>query len=81
MQKLSAAKGVHLPEGFVDRIMETVSRMSDGSTSSMHQDFRKELPLEVESLQGAAVRLARQAGLEIPTIQTLYGLIKPYERL
>lgn len=81
MQQLSTAKGVQLPEGFVDRIMETVSRMPDGSTSSMHQDFRKELSLEVESLQGAAVRQARQAGIEIPTIQTLYGLIKPYERL
>jgi 2-dehydropantoate 2-reductase len=81
MRQLAASQGVELPEGFVDKIMENVSRMPDGSTSSMHQDLRKELSLEVESLQGAAVRIARQAGVEIPTIKTLYGLIKPFERL
>ncbi|WP_018130805.1 ketopantoate reductase family protein [Effusibacillus pohliae] len=80
MWGLALAHGVQLPERFVEKVMDNMYRLPEGSTSSMHQDFRKGLPLEVESLQGAAVRLARQAGVEVPTVRTLYGLIKPYEQ-
>ncbi|BCJ87110.1 ketopantoate reductase family protein [Effusibacillus dendaii] len=79
MWQLARHKGVNLAESFIDISVDQCSKLPEGSTSSMHQDFRKGLPLEVESLQGAAVRLAKQAGIEIPTIKTLYGLIKPYE--
>jgi 2-dehydropantoate 2-reductase len=79
MQALAKACDVQLPTGFVEATIERMSALGAGSTSSMHQDFRKGLPLEVESLQGAAVRLASQAAVEVPTVKTLYGLIKPYE--
>lgn len=79
MYELAKANGVHLPEAFVEATVERMKTLEAGSTSSMHQDFRKGLPLEVESLQGAAVRLASQAGVQVPTVKTLYGLIKPYE--
>lgn len=81
MKLLASSQQVQLPEVFVETVMENMRKMPAGATSSMHQDFRKELPLEVESLQGAAVRLAKQADIELPTIKTLYGLIKPFERL
>jgi 2-dehydropantoate 2-reductase len=79
MKKLADAVGAVLPEDFVAQNVEGLPKYPKGSTSSMHQDKRKGLPLEVESLQGAAIRLAARNGLEIPTIETLYGLIKPYE--
>lgn len=79
MRELAAAKGVRLSGQFVEKTVNSMYKLPPGSTSSMHQDFRKGLPLEVESLQGAAVRLALQAGVQVPTVRTLYGLIKPYE--
>ena len=80
MQTLAASKGIMLSADFVGKTMERMVSLPDGSTSSMHQDFRKGLPLEVESLQGAAVRLSQQVRASLPTITTIYGLIKPYEQ-
>lgn len=71
--------GAKLPENLNEQLLQRAVQFPRESTSSMHQDFRKGLTLEVESLQGAAVRLAARAGLSVPTIETLYGLIKPYE--
>lgn len=78
MQTLATAKSITLPADFVGKTM--MRAFPDGSTSSMHQDFRKGLLLEVESLQGAAVRLSQQTRVSLPTITTIYGLIKPYEQ-
>lgn len=78
MQTLATAKSITLPADFVGKTM--MRAFPDGSTSSMHQDFRKGLLLEVESLQGAAVRLSQQNRVSLPTITTIYGLIKPYEQ-
>lgn len=80
MQTLAASKGIMLSADFVGKTMERMASLPDGSTSSMHQDFRKGLPLEVESLQGAAVRLSQETRVNLPTITTIYGLIKPYEQ-
>lgn len=79
MKKLAGAYGAALPEDFVGQNIDGLPKYEKGSTSSMHQDKRKGLPLEVESLQGAAIRLASRKGMELPTIETLYGLIKPFE--
>jgi 2-dehydropantoate 2-reductase len=80
MQKLANANEVPLPDNFAEIIVQKVRQLPKGSTSSMHQDLSKGLPLEVESLHGGALRLASRLGVEIPTIKTLYGIIKPYEQ-
>ncbi len=79
MCTLAHKHGIHLPDNLIERNFKNISGYEKGSTSSMHQDLRKGLPLEVESLQGAALRLAEKYQLELLTIGTLYGLIKPYE--
>ncbi|HHY28473.1 MAG TPA: ketopantoate reductase family protein, partial [Desulfitobacterium dehalogenans] len=79
MKSLADAYGVALAEDFVKQNVEGLPKYPKGSTSSMHQDMRKGLLLEVESLQGAAIRLAAKQDMKLPTIETLYGLIKPYE--
>lgn len=79
MWTLARENGAMLPDDFVQQNVRSISKYSAGSTSSMHQDFRKGLPLEVESLQGAAIRLSAKHGLDVPTVRTLYGLLKPFE--
>ncbi|WP_371377147.1 ketopantoate reductase family protein [Sporomusa aerivorans] len=79
MTRLAGVCGVNLPDNFVSSQVESLAKYPKGTTTSMHQDLKKGLPLEVESLQGAAIRLATKKNLELPIIETLYGLIKPYE--
>jgi len=79
MNHLAGVYGVRLPDNYVSSNVESLAKYPKGTTTSMHQDLKKGLPLEVESLQGAAIRLAARKNLELPIIETLYSLIKPYE--
>ncbi|WP_330219135.1 ketopantoate reductase family protein [Peribacillus butanolivorans] len=79
MKKLANAYNVGITEQNVAQALENMAGLPDESTSSMHQDLRKGQTLEVEHLQGGALRLAERVNLKLPVIETLYGLIKPFE--
>ncbi|MED3687836.1 2-dehydropantoate 2-reductase [Peribacillus butanolivorans] len=79
MKKLANAYNVGISEQNVAQALENMAGLPDESTSSMHQDLRKGQTLEVEHLQGGALRLAEMVNLKLPVIETLYGLIKPFE--
>lgn len=79
MQQLAAAYDIEISDNQISQSIQQLSDLPDESTSSMHQDRRKFLTLEVEHLQGGALRLAEIAGLKLPVIETLYGIIKPFE--
>lgn len=78
MHTLAGCKGAVMPDDLVEKLMTYMDGFPAGATSSMHQDFRKGLPLEVESLQGVAVRYAKEEGIDLPTVRTLYGLLVPH---
>lgn len=79
MQHLARTQGVTLSDEEVSQAFAKYSKFPPEATSSMHQDRRKGLTLEVEHLQGGALRLAKKGRISLPVTQTLYGLIKPYE--
>lgn len=79
MADLAQAYGYPIAEDQMKKAMDSAFRFSEDSTSSMHQDRRKGLTLEVEHLQGGALRMAEKKGLKLPVIKTIYGLIKPFE--
>ncbi|TKH05385.1 2-dehydropantoate 2-reductase [Peribacillus simplex] len=79
MKELANAYDVGITRENIAQALENMAGLPDESTSSMHQDRRKGLTLEVEHLQGGALRLADKAGLKLPVIGTLYALIKPFE--
>lgn len=79
MKELANAYDVGITAENIAQALENMAGLPDESTSSMHQDRRKGLTLEVEHLQGGALRLADKAGLKLPVIGTLYALIKPFE--
>lgn len=79
MKELANAYDVGITAKNIAQALENMAGLPDESTSSMHQDRRKGLTLEVEHLQGGALRLADKAGLKLPVIETLYALIKPFE--
>lgn len=79
MKELANAYDVGITVKNIAQALENMAGLPDESTSSMHQDRRKGLTLEVEHLQGGALRLADKVGLKLPVIGTLYALIKPFE--
>ncbi|WAA13351.1 ketopantoate reductase family protein [Fervidibacillus halotolerans] len=80
MAELAKAYGYPLTDEKQKGIIHTVFQLPEDSTSSMHQDKRKGLPLEVEHLQGGALRMAEKKGCKLPVLKTIYGLIKLFEK-
>ena len=79
MSMLAKQEGISLAEQEVEMMANNLKGFKKDATSSMHQDMRKGLPLEVEHLHGGALRLADKHHVTIPVIETLYGILKPYE--
>jgi 2-dehydropantoate 2-reductase len=79
MESLAKAVGIELPEvgaaGF-----EKLKSFPDEATSSMHQDLMNGRPMEVDHLLGGALRLGEHYQMALPHIETLYALLKPYEK-
>lgn len=79
MKTLANAHQINLTEDHVHNAFEKLRSLDHEMTSSMHQDRRKGLPLEVEHLHGGALRLGSEVGLPMPYIETIHAMIKPYE--
>lgn len=79
MSRLAEKEGIALTEQEVEMMANRLKGFREEATSSMHQDMRKGLPLEVEHLHGGALRLAAKHHVTVPVIETLYGILKPYE--
>ena len=79
MSMLAKKEGIGLTDQEVEMMANNLKGFRKDATSSMHQDMRKGLPLEVEHLHGGALRLAVKHHVTVPVIETLYGILKPYE--
>lgn len=79
MQQLANAYGIQLGPKEVDDTMNEFLSLDQEATSSMHQDRRKGHHLEVDHLQGGVLRLAEAKGVDMPVIETLYGILAPLE--
>ena len=79
MGMLAEKEGIALTEQEVETMVNRLKGFREEATSSMHQDMRKGLSLEVEHLHGGALRLAAKHHVTVPVIETLYGILKPYE--
>jgi 2-dehydropantoate 2-reductase len=69
---LAHARGVKLPSDSVDKVMAAVDGLPEDATSSMQRDIAAGKPSELESQNGAVVRMARESGLEVPTHTLIY---------
>jgi len=69
---LAHARGVDLPPDSVDKVMAAVDGLPADTTSSMQRDIAAGKPSELDSQNGAVVRMAREAGVEVPTHTLIY---------
>ncbi|HXC68523.1 MAG TPA: 2-dehydropantoate 2-reductase [Pyrinomonadaceae bacterium] len=74
---LAHARGIKLPANSVDTVMASVDGLPEDATSSMQRDIAAGKPSELESQNGAVVRMAREAGIDVPTHTLIYQTLKP----
>ncbi|UOR13435.1 ketopantoate reductase family protein [Halobacillus amylolyticus] len=79
MKELANTHQVQLTNEHVEAAFKQLKGLDNEMTSSMHQDRRKGLPLEVEHLHGGALRLGKEHNLHMPYTETIRAMIKPYE--
>lgn len=76
---LAHARGIKLPADSVDTVMAAVDGLPEDATSSMQRDIAAGKPSELESQNGAVVRMAREAGIEVPTHALIYQTLSHKE--
>ncbi|MCD8264756.1 MAG: hypothetical protein LUD02_11930 [Tannerellaceae bacterium] len=73
LRSLAEAKGVKLPDDIIYSTIEGQKKMPKNTSTSMHADFLKGHPTEVETLTGYVVREAEKEGLQVPTYKFMYN--------
>lgn len=76
---LAAAEGVEISPTRFDTLTEYMDNIPPTTRSSLLIDLEMGKRIEVEALQGAAVRRAAARGVPMPIINTLYAALKPWE--
>jgi len=80
IEAVARASGIDLDPGIVERTMNYIEANLVQMHASMHADIMAGRPLEVEALNGAAVRAGRAAGVPTPINDTIYAMLKPFEK-
>jgi 2-dehydropantoate 2-reductase len=75
---LAKAEGVEISSNRWDTLREYMDNIPPTTRSSLLIDLEMGKRIEVEALQGAAVRRAATHGVDMPIINTLYAVLKPW---
>jgi 2-dehydropantoate 2-reductase len=78
MAALARAAGVDLGPDIVDANMRNLDALGANAYSSLHHDLTHGKRLELEALQGHAVRLGQRHGIPTPALFAVYAALKPY---
>jgi 2-dehydropantoate 2-reductase len=76
---IAKAEGVEISANRFETLEDYMSGIPPTTRSSLLIDLEQGKRIEVEALQGAAVRRAARHNLPVPIISTLYALLKPWE--
>lgn len=76
---LAVACGVALADDAIDKTLRFVDGLPGDVTSSMQRDIMEGRPSELEALNGAVVRLGREAGVPTPVNGFIYAALTPME--
>lgn len=70
------ALGIRLPYSDPFNHLKGILERTAANETSMLQDYRRGAPTEIDTINGAVVRAARQVGLPAPVNQTMVDLVK-----
>ncbi len=71
------ASGAPIMDDSLEWAMDSLDRFPPQGRASMAKDFTEGRPVELEGLNGALIRLARQTGTPTPANDFLYAVLKP----
>jgi 2-dehydropantoate 2-reductase len=77
---VAARRGIVLSPGIIEMTMAFIDGMPPETTASLQRDIAEGRPSELEALIGTVVRLAGEAGLQVPTHSFIYASLLPGER-
>lgn len=80
IEAVARALGVALRRDAATRALRFIDALPEASTASMQRDIMAGLPSELESQNGAVVRLGRQAGVDTPVNALVHAALLPQER-
>jgi 2-dehydropantoate 2-reductase len=75
---LGRAAGVALAPDYGDQCMAFLDAVGANAYSSLHHDLVHGKRIEVEALQGHAVRLGERYGVDTPTLRDVYAALRPH---
>ncbi len=77
---IARARHVNLPEGIIAKTMAFIDNLPPGVTASMQRDILEGKSSELDSQNGAIVRMGAQAGVATPVNAFLYHSLLPQEK-
>jgi 2-dehydropantoate 2-reductase len=80
IRAVGIARGVAIPVDAPARILSFIDGVPAGATASMQRDMMEGRPSELESQNGAVLRLAAEHDVAVPTHAFLYAALLPQER-
>ncbi len=72
------AKGINLPDDLVQESLVFIESLPSFQ-NSMHAEYEKGLPTELDALSGAVIRLGKQIGVPTPVHSFLYSVLLPHK--
>jgi 2-dehydropantoate 2-reductase len=77
---VARAKGVQLPEDIIEKQFRIIDSQPYDTTSSLQRDFMAGRPSELESQNGAIVKMGEELGLPTPINSFIYDCLLPQEK-
>ncbi len=78
---LAAAREIAMTEDAVEKALAFLDTLPPEGTTSLQRDIAEGRPSELESWNGAVVRLARESGISAPFHTFVYSSLLPQERV
>ena len=78
VRELAEAEGTVLPEDLLEGHLAEADGLGHDVYSSLHYDLTHGRRMELESLHGAALRLADKHVLEVPACRAVYAILRPW---
>ena len=78
MEAIEVAEKLHvnIPENIFDKVMGLTEKFTPDSKSSLLVDIENGRPTEIETLNGALIRLSDRLGIDLPVNALIYGAVK-----
>lgn len=81
IESVARARGVALPDDAIERALHFIDSLPENSTASMQRDIMAGQPSELDSQNGAVVRLGRAAGVPTPLNTMIHAALLPQENV